>query len=176
MSKIKSVIPLLIFFCGFYNSLSAQNQYVISRDSINGSKVLKGVISREILLNDTAFNWFSESQKGYVPYEKAVEALKKNPSIQLIVFMGTWCHDSHFIIPKLFSVLDAAAFPMDQITVLGTDRKVKTTGNLAAAFHITATPTIIIMKDGKELGRVKEYGKYGLFEMELAEIINKTGG
>jgi hypothetical protein len=33
-------------------------------------------------------------------------------------------------------------------------------------------PTIIVYKNGKELGRVVEYGKYGVFDKELAEIIN----
>jgi hypothetical protein len=28
------------------------------------------------------------------------------------------------------------------------------------------------MKDGKEIGRVVEYGKYGMFDKELGEIIN----
>ena len=29
------------------------------------------------------------------------------------------------------------------------------------------------MKNGKEIGRVVEYGKYGLFDMELGEILKK---
>jgi hypothetical protein len=32
-------------------------------------------------------------------------------------------------------------------------------------------PTIMIMKDGKELGRVVEYGKYGMFDKEMGDII-----
>ena len=35
-------------------------------------------------------------------------------------------------------------------------------------------PTIIVMKDGKEIGRVVEYGKNGMFDKELGEIINHT--
>jgi hypothetical protein len=37
--------------------------------------------------------------------------------------------------------------------------------------NIIDVPTIIVMKDGKEAGRVVEYGKYGLFDKELGEII-----
>jgi hypothetical protein len=33
-------------------------------------------------------------------------------------------------------------------------------------------PTIIVLKQGKELGRVVEYGKYGVFDKELGEIIS----
>ncbi|MEI9808442.1 MAG: hypothetical protein WDO16_11570 [Bacteroidota bacterium] len=38
--------------------------------------------------------------------------------------------------------------------------------------NITNVPTIIVMKKGKEVGRVIEYGKEGVFDKELAEIIN----
>ena len=39
--------------------------------------------------------------------------------------------------------------------------------------NITRTPTIVVMKDGKELGRLVEYGKTGHWDKELAEIINQ---
>jgi hypothetical protein len=34
-------------------------------------------------------------------------------------------------------------------------------------------PTIIVLKDGKELGRVVEYGNTGKWDRELADIINR---
>ena len=30
----------------------------------------------------------------------------------------------------------------------------------------------IVMKNGKELGRIVEYGKYGMFDKELAEVVS----
>ncbi|MBS1655851.1 MAG: thioredoxin family protein, partial [Bacteroidetes bacterium] len=48
----------------------------------------------------------------------------------------------------------------------------KSVSHLAEAFNITNVPTIIVMKDGKEMGRVIEYGKYGLFDKDLEEIFN----
>jgi hypothetical protein len=32
-------------------------------------------------------------------------------------------------------------------------------------------PTMIVMKNGKEIGRVVEYGKYGIYDRELGEIL-----
>jgi thiol-disulfide isomerase/thioredoxin len=88
--------------------------------------------------------------------------------------MGTWCDDSHFIIPKFYTLLDASGFSKDRVTLIGVDRAKKTLSHLAEALNIINVPTIIVMKDGKELGRVVEYGKYGLFDKELAEIINAS--
>ena len=151
----------------------AQSQFEISKDPENGNKVLKGILSKNDIVNDTAFGWFAENQKNYIPHAGAVEALKKNiNTIQLVAFSGTWCSDSKYVIPKFFSLLDAAGFPQDRLTLIGTDRNKKTLSHLAEAFNIINVPTLIVMKDGKEIGRVVEYGKYGVFEKDLAEIIN----
>jgi len=104
----------------------------------------------------------------------AVTSLKKHAdSIQLLVFMGTWCEDSHNIIPKFYSLLETSAFSKEKVTLIGVDRAKKTLSHLTEALNITNVPTIIVMKNGKEIGRVVEYGKYGLFDMELGEILKK---
>ena len=69
-----------------------------------GGKHIKGIISREVLrMTDTSFKWYANGLQGYSPNAAAIAALKKySDSIQLVVFMGTWCEDSHFIIPKFY--------------------------------------------------------------------------
>jgi len=149
----------------------AQNQYEVLVERPN-EKTFKGIISREVLLRDTSFKWYAENQKNYTPNAAAVEGLKKQKdSIQLLVFMGTWCEDSHAVIPKFYSLVDVAGFPQDRITLIGTDRQKKTLSHLCEALNVKNVPTIIVLKNGKEQGRVVEYGKYGLFDMELAEIL-----
>ena len=107
--------------------------------------------------------------------KNAVEGLKKNKdSIQLLVFMGTWCEDSQDIVPKFFKMTDVAGFPQDRITLIGVDRKKTTLSHLTEAMGIINVPTIMVMKNGKEVGRVVEYGKYGMFDKELGEILNST--
>ena len=167
MKKILIVI-ISVFLIG--GSIFAQSQAEISRDN-NGDKILKGIISRKELENDTAFSWWAENLKGYTPQSQAVAELKKNQNIQFITFMGTWCDDSRFIIPKFYSLLDAAGFPQDKVSLIGVDRSKKTLSHLAEALNIENVPTIIVMNNGKEIGRVVEYGKYGAFDKELGEII-----
>jgi thiol-disulfide isomerase/thioredoxin len=152
-------------------SVFAQGQAEISRDA-KGNKILKGIISRKDLESDTAFAWWAQNLKGYVPQSLAVDALKKNTNIEFIAFMGTWCDDSHTIIPKFYALLDAAGFPQEKVTLIGVDRNKKTLAHLAEALNIINVPTLIVMQNGKEAGRVVEYGKYGLFDKELGEIIS----
>lgn len=139
-----------------------------------GNKVLKGFMTRQDLANDTAFAWFAQNQQGYIPDQVALQSLRLNrDSINLIVFGGTWCGDTKYILPKFFALTDAAGLSQDRITLLGVDRSKKTVHHLSEAFGVINVPTIIVMKDGKEVGRVVEYGKTGLFDKDLGEILTK---
>lgn len=152
----------------------AQNQYQVLVERPN-EKSLKGILSREAITGDTSFKWYADAQKIYNPYAAAVESLQKNKdSVQLLVFMGTWCEDSHFVIPRLYKLTDAAGFTDSHISLIGVDRNKKTLSHLCEALNIINVPTIIVMKNGKELGRVVEYGKYGMFDKELGEIVNSA--
>ncbi len=151
----------------------SQTQYEVLKD-FDGGKILKGIISRDILATDTAFKWYNQNLKPYPAGKDAATLLRKNKdSVHLIVFIGTWCEDSHTIIPKLFPFLDAAGFSNDRVTLIGVDRNKKTISHLSEAFNLINVPTVIVMKDGKELGRVVEYGRYGMVEKEVAEIADK---
>jgi thiol-disulfide isomerase/thioredoxin len=168
---MKKILPVFILALLSGSVVLAQNQFQVLVERPN-EKSLKGIISREVLLGDTSFHWYAENLKGYSPHASALEGLKKNrDSIQLLAFMGTWCDDSQNIIPKLFALTDAAGFSPDRITLIGVDRQKQTLSHLAEALNVKNVPTIIVLKNGKEVGRVIEFGKYGLFDMELGEII-----
>ena len=152
----------------------AQNQYEVLKDYVDGGKILKGIISKDILTGDTSFKWYAQNLKPYAAEKDAAVTFGKHKdSIQLIIFLGTWCEDSHVIIPKLFPFLDASGFSNDRITLIGVDRNKKTISHLAEAFDVINVPTVIVMKQGKELGRVVEYGRYGMVEKDLVEIVEK---
>ena len=161
---------VLFYLC---NPSFGQSQYEVIPDK-DGKKILKGIISQELLTKDTSYKWYAENIPGYTPNADAIAALKKNAdSIELITFIGTWCGDSQFIIPKFYTLLDASGFSKTKVTLIGVDRTKKTLSHLAEALNLIDVPTIIVMKNGKELGRVIEYGKYGMFDKELADIINE---
>ena len=151
----------------------SQNQFQVYSERPN-EKTYKGIISREILTADSSFKWLN-SARSFAPEKNAIEALRKNKdSVQLLVFMGTWCEYSQDIIPKLYSLTDAAGFPQDRISLIGVDRKKTTLSHLTEALGIINVPTIIVMKNGKEKGRIVEYGKYGMIDRELGEIVNSV--
>jgi thiol-disulfide isomerase/thioredoxin len=90
----------------------------------------------------------------------------------VIAFSGTWCGDSKYLLPKFFALTDAAGLSPDRITLIGVDRNKKTVQHLSETFKVDRIPTFIVMKNGREIGRVSEYGNTGMFDRELGEIVS----
>ena len=168
MKKLLTIVSVL--FC--VNAVFAQETQVTTES--NGTKIIRGFFTKKDIATDSAFAWYAVNQQGYTPDQNALQALRANKdSINIIVFGGTWCGDTKNVLPKFFALTDAAGFSQERVTLIGVDRSKKTIQHLAEAFAITNVPTIIVMKNGKEVGRVVEYGKYGVYDKELGEILSK---
>jgi len=166
-----------IFFICFVliasSSIFAQTEFMVSPDP-KDPKVLvfKGVLSRQVLEKEPSFTWYNSGVESYKPHAKLLAALENPDStLHFLVFGGTWCDDTQFILPRFLKALQTAHFPDSAITILGVDRNKKTIGDVSGAFQITHVPTIIVMKNGIEAGRVVEYGKTGVWDAEVAGFI-----
>ncbi|MEO8569004.1 MAG: thioredoxin family protein [Ginsengibacter sp.] len=166
-----------IFFLLVFSFAGKAQQYEFLTDSLHpAEKILKGIISKSDLENNPPYNkWYAESQQIYpVPNEDAVKGMRKNKdNVTIVIFGGTWCEDTHFVLPKFFEMQEASGFPENRITLYAVDRNKKTTGTIAEDYHIINVPTIIVMKDNKEVGRVVEYGKTGKWDKEFADIFSE---
>ncbi len=172
MRKFFSTL-VFVFFAS--SILFAQVQYEVSKDPQNGQRTLKGILSRELLAADTAFKWMHHDISWYKPNAECVTHLTAvKDTVQLLVFIGTWCEDSQIVLPQLLKMLDQVKYDGRRLTIIGVDRKKTTLGSLSAALGITKVPTIIVLKGGKEIGRVEEFGKYGMYDKELAEVLLKA--
>jgi thiol-disulfide isomerase/thioredoxin len=162
----------IIFTTTIVNAM-AQKTYHEILDRDNVTKVFKGLISKEVLQYEASFKWMEANAKNYIPNAATVKALQTNGSkVQILAFGGTWCEDTQNILPKFFQLITTAGFNQANLTIWGVDRSKKTYGALAEAMGVTNVPTFIIMQNGKELGRVVEYGKTGQWDKEIGEIIN----
>jgi len=141
--------------------------------SYDRGKVLKGLLHRSDIESDTSFKWFKQNMQYGTADADAIETFKKNAGkFHIVVFFGTWCEDSQNLVPVFYRLVDKSALTDDNITLIGVDRAKTTLDNLHKTFNITNVPTFIVMKNGKEIGRVVEYGKYGAIDKELGEIVS----
>lgn len=146
--------------------------YQVSYDA-KGRKVLRGLISRADIENDTAFSWFKKNYNLGKPDASAVAAFKQHAGdFQMLIFGGTWCPDTQNLLPQFYRVADAAGYADSSITLIGVDHAKTTFDNLHKTFHLIDVPTFIVMKNGKEVGRVVEYGESGDAMNELGKIVS----
>ena len=157
------------------SSITAMGQaktYSVSKDSANGSQVFNGVLTLGDLNGELTFDWMKKGFSEYKPNDKITPLLKDNLSkYNLIVFLGTWCDDSHYWVPKLAKLLAEINYPENQLSMYGVDRAKTTKGHENVQYGITFVPTIIVLKDGIEAGRITESPHNGL-EADLLEIIS----
>jgi hypothetical protein len=163
-------IFLFLLIVGFGALTHAQTQYEVDNDG--DGKILKGIISKDLIINDPSFSWFQENQSGYTPDQESVNALQaRRGSVELLVFAGTWNRDTRYILPKFFRLTEAAAFPEDRIILIGVANK-KANSSFAEQMHITSIPTFIVLKEGREVGRVTVTSKSCRWDKQIEDILN----
>jgi len=169
---MKTILTVVLISLSY---LASAQQYETSPDPKHPEvKVLRGMINKYLVQNDTSFQWYKANQKFYGPDSSTLNAMERTRGkLQFVLFGGTWCEDTQFILPQFFKLQEMSGVPDSVITFFGVNRAKKSLANIADAFGITNVPTIIVMKDGKELGRVVEYGKTGKWDKELADIIKQ---
>ena len=165
-----TILGLFLYSCASTKALPVATSYEVIKDE--ETKVLKGTLSRSLIENDTAFAWFKNNMMYGSVDEFALNAFtQKAGRFSILVFCGTWCHDSQNLLPKFYSLLDKSHFPDNQVTLIGVDRAKTAFGELHTKWNINSVPTFIILVKGKEVGRVVEYGKTGNIEKELGEVV-----
>lgn len=165
---MKGLICAVLLAASFHTY--AQTPYTFTK---NGDEViLNGIITKYILMNDPVFSWYPSSQQSYTVNQSTVDAMSASKGkVKYIIFGGTWCSDTQFILPKFFKMQEQAGVPDTDISFFAMDRSKKTIGNIGDALGITNVPTIIVMKDGKEVGRVVEYGTTGQWDAEIGNLL-----
>ncbi len=168
---MKKLLILSFVAIGFLTA-NAQTPFTTIVDN-NNVTILNGIIQKNDIAANAAFkSWYNGNQTGYKVDTSITNAMANTKDkVQYVVFGGTWCGDTQFILPKFFKLQEQSGLSENNISIYAVDRSKKTLGNIAGAFKITNVPTIIVMKDGKEVGRVVEYGKTGKWDTELALLL-----
>lgn len=145
--------------------------YVTYKDSVDGGVVYDGLITFDDLNKELSFTWLNVVRE-YKPSENVIEFLETYiKPYTMVVFMGTWCDDSHYLIPRLERVLQLINYPSSKLTMYGVTRAKTTKNGEEKKYNIALVPTIILFKDGKEVGRITETVRKSI-EEDLAAIIS----
>ncbi len=88
-------------------------------------KMLLGHQLKEQFLKAPYADWYVKEHDEYALDQKAISELKKERlgSYDVIVFMGTWCEDSHRDFPRLTRILEEVGYPENKMTIIAVNRK-----------------------------------------------------
>ena len=150
---------------------------VVNREveTTEDGKMLLGHQLKDQFLKEPYSNWFVKERDEYALDQNAIKDLRKAKlsSYSLIVFMGTWCEDSHREVPRLMKILESMNFPEQKLKIIAVNRKKEAPNGEEGVYNIQRVPTIIVQKYGKEIGRIIEYPTTGYLERDLLEILKK---
>lgn len=168
-----NIIPL-IFILVYSIQLNAQtlNQEISKDGEI---PYLLGEIDKNGLEGENYASWFTKNLDGYQPNQTLINEINTELKTYTIkLFMGTWCGDSRQEVPKLYKVLEACNFPMNQLTVIAVSRQPnlykQSPQHEEAGLNIHRVPTIIFYKEEKEVNRIVEHPVES-FEEDIKNII-----
>ena len=131
----------------------------------DSNQYLEGKLQRTDL---ESFNWFKDNYNQYKPSMSVVEELVKFEKCSLLVILGTWCSDSHELIPQLFKVVDLVGW--EKIELIGVDRKKQCSSIDIKPLNIEYVPLIMVFKDKKLIGKIIETAEKTI-EEDLLKIL-----
>ena len=139
---------------------------------------LLGKIDKTGLESDNYKSWFTKNYNDYSPNSEITDLIaSKLKAYDITLFMGTWCGDSKKEVPRLYKVLEACNFPMEQLTVIAVSRQAnmykQSPQHEEAGLNIHRVPTVIFYKDGKEINRIVEH-PVKTFEEDIQNIVTEN--
>jgi hypothetical protein len=155
MKKL-SVLFFIIYSIIFVN-LQAQEYNKVGWDSIKQQEILIGPVTLQGLNSGEFGRVFWENYSTYFPDSSVIKSISINENeFHFKLIMGTWCGDSKEQVPRFYKILDLLKYNSSDVEVLCLDRKFKEKSIEAKQLNITKIPTIIVLKNNTEIGRIIE--------------------
>lgn len=172
---MKPVINMFVLLL-IVTSLSSQqgkNEIIVK----NNPPFLVGPITLQDLKSASYKPWFENSYRTYTIDSTVIASIQSElTKYHILLFMGTWCGDSQREVPRIIKILEAAEFPMTQLKIIGLDRRKnyykKSPGGEEWGLNILRVPTVLFLKEGKEINRIIERPNISL-EEDIKAIITK---
>ena len=113
-----------------------------------------------------------------MPDKAAVAALAAvPPGAEVTIYMGSWCGDSRREVSRLWRALDEAGGSIPcTIHYIGVDRDKKEPAALVEGSGLRYVPTLIVRRDGREVGRIVESSPHGVEQDLLALLSGSAHG
>lgn len=114
---------------------------------------------------------YKKAAEAYNPDTNAVAVLKGvKVETEIRVYFGTWCHICKKLIPPFIGTIDRVGNPNLVVEYFGVDEDLTEPPDEIDKHAVRATPTVIVLRNGREIGRIEEEAS-GTVESDLLEIL-----
>lgn len=105
----------------------------------------------------------------------AVASLKNcDAEMKITVALGTWCPDSKRNVPRLLKALREAGNGRLQVKLIAVANKFQGLVDTIRQYRIVHVPTVVVERDGREIGRIVENPAGKTMEGDLAAILARA--
>ena len=105
----------------------------------------------------SSFEQFKKHQDDVTYTDAQLAKLQKfKEVIEIKVYFGEWCHDSHRETPRLIKLFEQLDQDNYKLWYYAVDVRKSDPLGLAKADNLRRTPTVIVYRDGQEVGRILE--------------------
>ena len=151
------VLSLLIFTA----SSLAFGQSEINKeifDEVVQDTILYGYCSVEAFEKSNYKHWFYAEYQAYNADSEILKQLQllDLEEIELILVLGTWCSDTRREVPRIVKVLRKIDFNMQHLRILCVNSYKEAENTMLFELNIRFVPTLIVKKQGIEVGRIVE--------------------
>jgi hypothetical protein len=113
----------------------------------------------------------------YQPAANTVASLKsEEKDTTLTLYFGTWCSDSRRYVPRLLKALATAGNSRLHVTLVGIDSQFREPSDVIQTRALTNVPTVVVEREGREIGRIIETPATKTFEDDLVAILSGKPG
>lgn len=123
-------------------------------------KLHSDAVTAERLLSD--HDKFAKQYQAFSPTPQDVALMQKLAGKEVLVLLGTWCHDSAREVPRLLKLLDQSKVNIKSLKLIAVGYDKRDPQGIAAHYNLKYTPTIIVLDEGEELTRVVETPTHSL--------------
>ncbi len=103
--------------------------------------------------------WHNYDAPNYIPNEKICKELAdsiQTNQYDFIIFTSSWCPDCMVQMPRIMKLLDKIGIDKNLCSIYGLDYKKTEPTGIYLTYEIKRVPTLIILKNNDEIGRIVE--------------------
>ena len=169
------LVSVLLYNCGEAKKPASKKETFVTitddlkSTTIEGEEILLGVINLAQL--KLFSSWYATEYNFYKVNPVAISELKPLlKGITITLLMGTWCEDSQREVSPMMKILETAGYPIESIEIIAVSEDKDTPNGIEKPFDLFNVPTLIFIKDGKEMNRIVEFPIQTL-ELDMLEIL-----